>query len=81
MGPTETVDEIQDTACFFEVLVGIGTGGAIGWAEVVDENMEVDAVACVVRSLEGSQATAEGVDAVVCEDLDDEREARIMVRA
>lgn len=77
--PAESVDKIQDLARLLQLAVDGRPGGDISRAEVIDEDVEVDAIAGVVCGGEGAQAAAEGGDAVVGEDLDDEGEAGIRV--
>lgn len=69
--PIEPIDELQDLMRFAEL--GVHVGGVIG-GEMVNMEMEVDAVGEVVGGGEGAEAPGERGEAVEGEDLDDKSE-------
>lgn len=75
MAPFESVHKLKNPMRALEIFVdGIGRV-----AEVVDEDVEVGAVAEVVGGGEGAEAAAEGGEAVESEELDGEGETRVRV--
>lgn len=71
--PLEIIDELQDPMRGSQIAVQLERI-VVGGGEMVNVDMEVDGIGEVVGGGEGAEAAGERIEAVECEDLDDEGE-------